>query len=371
MEGLLSPTKDDIKSILKREYRREQEENRKERIFNPRQRVIGIDKAALDHILREKQRECVYKQKEEECFSLQQNRLNEMIDCQLKEAHKDQLRIRCELNDFRNRFQRKEQTREFDLNDPLYASKMTATDSFDWLGLDPHNICRRKLQQEQQKSWLNQQIHEKIETKTDVEKAEKALDAYAFNREIQLKENDLTKRLQCRKNQLDIARFNQTMAQAQEQKRKDERRHEQEDNSAEIMNNLCSDMLTENKSAAVHPSLFGGSRIIPSMFRGMTDNLLSQIRGEQLQQIQDKRLKQEKQQQIDLNFDDNTNNRLKLLELEDQEVQKHRIQLFISQNSSNMQLMAHQRRRNHYLNKEVYTFTPTDEFFDQFNTTSR
>lgn len=371
MDSLLAPTKDDMKLILKRDYRQRQEQIRRGRIFNPKQRLIGIDKTALDQLVEEKQQKNVFKQKEEIRFSLEQNRLNEMIDSQLNEAHAEQQRIQCEMNEFRNRFQQKEQTREFDLNDPLHIRKMSASDSFRWLGLDPDCVHRKKMQQEQQKSWLNQQILEKMEAKMESSQVEIAMETCALNQEAQMQNNERTKQIHRQKNQLDTARFNQSLAQAQKQKRLEARRHEDEDNLAEIMNSLCSDMLTENKESGVYLSLFGGSRITTSMYRGMTDEQLHEIRSEQLQQIKDKQSNKAKQKENDLLFDENDKNRLKLFEIQEQEIQKKRNHLFSLQNSTNMHLQSHQKQRNHYLNKNVYKFTPTEDFFNQFNTTSR
>lgn len=371
MDDLLAPTKDDMKSILKREFQKRQEQIRKGRIFNPKQRLIGIDKTALDQLVEEKQRKNVFKQKEEICFSLEQNRLKEMIDSQLNDAHAEQQRIQCEINEFRNRFQQKEHTREFDLNDPLYICKMSASDSFHWLGLDPDYIHRKKMQQEQQKSWLNQQIFEKMQNKKEDNQAKMAMDTCALNQEAHMENNEHTKHIQRQKNQLDTARFNQSLAQAQKQKRLEDKRHEEEDNLAEIMNSLCSDMLTENKESTACSSLFGGSRITPSMYRGMSDDQLNEIRNQQLQQIKAKQSNRAKEKEDELLFDENIKHRLKLLEIQEQEIQKKRNQLFSQQNSTNMHLQSHQKQRNQYLNREVYKFTPTEDFFDQFNKTSR
>lgn len=372
MEGLLSPTKDDWKSILKREHRIRQEKIRKERILNPRQRLIGIDKAALDQLVEEKQRQNVHRQQEEIYFSMEQNRLSKMIDFKLKEARSEQLKIHSEMNDFRNRFQQKEHSREFDLNDPLYLHKMTASDKFHWVGLDPDYMHRKKIQQEQQKSWLNQQIMEKFETNRNTSNADKAVGTYVLNQDVQMRENENIKHIERRKNQLNTAIFNQALAQANEKKRLEDRRHEQEDNLAEVINNLCSDMLTEKKESGICQSLFGGSRITPTMnYRGMNDDQLLLIRSEQLKQIQENRSKQLKQKEEDLHFDEITKNRLNSIEIEAQEAQNKRNQSLALQNTINMELMSHQKLQKHYLNEKVYKFTPAEEFFDQFNTTSR
>lgn len=371
MNNFFAPTKDDMKLILKRDYRKRQEQIRRERIFNPKQRLIGIDKTALDQLVEEKQRKNEFKQKEEMCFSMQQNRLQEMVDSQINEAHAEQQRIHCEINEFRGRFQQKGQTRENDFNNPLYVCAKSTSDRFDWLGLDPNYIHRRKMQQEQQKSWLNQQISEKMHGKMEVSKAEMAMEMCALNQEAEVENIAQTKQMQRRKDQLDTAKFNQSLAQARKQKQLENKRHEDEDNMAEIINCLCSDMLTENKESGVCLSLFGSSRVIPTMYRGMSDDQLKEFQNEQLQQIKDKLSNKTAQKKAkDLLFDESIKYQLKF-EFEDQEVQNERNHLNSLQNLTNMHLQSQQKQRNQYLNKEVYRFTPTEDFFNQFNSTSR
>lgn len=371
MDSLLAPTKDDMKLLLKQDYRKRQEQIRKERIFNPKQRLIGIDKTALDQLVEEKQRKNEFKQKEEICYALEQNRLQQIINSQINEAQAEQQRIQCEISEFRNRFQQKEQTREMDLNDPLFVCTKSTSDKFNWLGLDPDFIHRKKLQQEQQKSWLMQQISEKMQGKMEFNKADVAMETCAFNQNAQMDSIARTKHQERRKDQLDIAKFNQSLARARKQKQLEDKRHEEEDNLAEIINNLCSDMLTENKESGVCLSLFGGSRVIPTMYRGMSDDQLNEIRHEQLQQIKYKQSnKAAQKKKDDLIFDENVQHRLKF-EFEDQEIQKKRNQLYSLQNLTNVHLQSEQKQRNQYLNNEVYKFTPNEDFFNQFNTTSR
>lgn len=57
------------------------------------------------------------------------------------------------------------------------------------------------------------------------------------------------------------------------------KRHEEEDNLAEVYNNLTSDMMTENKECA--NSNFGTNRKIVTNYRGMTDEEVEKILIEQ------------------------------------------------------------------------------------------
>lgn len=370
MDKLLAPTKDEMKSLLKYEYRQRQEQARKDRIFNPRIRLIGIDKNALDQHVQEKQQQQFEQAKQEHCFAMEQNRQMEMCNLQINEAAAERMRMQREIDEFRNQFQRKEQTREFDLNDPNYLRYQSA-DSLDFLGRDPQCMHRIRLQREQQKSWLEQQIDEKIEIQIKMSEADQAIEIGALNQDAQLSKEEQLKRMQRKKQLFDTANFNLALAQAQKQKQLDEKRREYEDNLAEMMNHLSSDMLMENKEAGASSSLFGGKRINPTTYRGMTDDQLNEIRREQLQQIKQKKFQMALQKENEMLYAEVLTNNLNQLEAEDQDAQCKRTQMLTQQSSINGQLVNEQKQRNHHLNEDLYKFTPTQEFFDQFNTTTR
>lgn len=371
MDKLLAPTKEDLKSASKREYRQQQEQARKERIFNPRIRLIGIDKDALDRNIQEKQHQNLAKQKEEQCFAMEQDRQAHVIDAQLNELAEEEFRKKCELNEFRQRFQRKEQSRDFDLNDPSCLQKMSPTDGLDWLGEDFENTHRIKLQREQQKSWLQQQMYEKYQTKKDIDDAEKAIEQTTLCQDAALKQKDDIERKQRQMMQLETARYNMALAQNQKSKQMESKRREEEDNLAEILNNLTSDMLTENKESGTSSSLFGGKRVIAAMYRGMTEDEIKAIRLEQLRQIEEKNDELHKCKQSERMFDDCVQAQNHLLEVEEQNAKREKEQILSQQKLLNSKLLVEQKQRNQYLNSEVYKFKTAPTFYEQFNTTTR
>lgn len=370
MDKLLIPTRDDLKSALKREHRQRQEQIRRERIFNPRVRLIGIDKDALDQHVKEKDYEKLMERNKERCFALEQHRKTEAINSELNEVAEEQRRMQCEMNEFRKKFQRKEHTRDFDLDDPQRLQKMPPSDGIDWLGIDSEHGHRIQMQREQQKSWLQQQINEKNQMKKEIGEAEKAIEANTLNLVDQIKENELNERLKRQKTQSETALYNLRLVQAMKAAQIEQKRREQEDNLAEIMNNLSSDMLTETKDYG-SSSLLGEGRINTSMYRGMTDEQLQEIRREQLRQIEEKKLQSEMMKKSEIHFNENVQNHMDLLASEERDVQHQRQQSMAHQNSLNVQLQEEQKERNRFLNSNVYKFTPTEAYFDQFNTTSR
>ncbi|XP_031626303.1 RIB43A-like with coiled-coils protein 2 [Contarinia nasturtii] len=371
MESLMVPTKDDLKSIQKREFRQRQEQARKQRIFNPRIRLIGIDKVALDQSVEEKQNQRIARYKEELCYALEQNRQTEILNAQLDELADVKFQTQCELNEFRTHFQRKDQSRDYDLNDPEGLRKMSPLDDVDWLGEDPDNLHRIKLQREQQKSWLQQQIEEKNRTKKDMTEAKMAIEFDALHKDEQLKATAQMERQQRQQLQAETARYNLALARDQQAKRMEKKRKENEDNLAEIMNNLTSEMLMESKDAGISSSLFGGRRVNTTMYRGMTDEQLKEIKEEQLRQVAEKRAQSAKSKENDAFYDGTMEARNNLLAAEEQDVRQYKLQTLIEQKFMNDQLRREQRQRNHYLNVDVYKFKPTEEYFEQFNTTTR
>ncbi|XP_055299865.1 RIB43A-like with coiled-coils protein 2 [Sitodiplosis mosellana] len=371
MDSLLAPTKEDLKSVLKCEFRQRQEQARKARIFNPRVRLIGVDKDALDQHVHEKQHQRLSKYKEELCYALEQDRQTEALNEELNKLAEEKFQAQCELNEYRSNSQRKEQTREFDLNDPEYLRKMSPLDGLDWLGEDPDNSHRIRLQREQQKSWLQQQVYEKNQMKRNMSEKQKAIEMDALCKDEQLKQTDQMERKQRQKQQADTARYNLALAREQRAKRMQNRRREEEDNLAEIMNNISSDMLTESKDTSVSSSLFGGTRINPTMYRGMTNEQIREIRLEQVRQIDEKLSKMAKMKENDERFDQTMKARTNLLEAEEHDVRRQKLQTLREQRFMNARLLQELKQKNHHLNEEVYKFKPTQEYFEQFNTTTR
>lgn len=92
---------------------------------------------------------------------------------------------------------------------------------------------------------------------------------------------------------------------------------------------------------------------------------------EQLRQIEQKKLSQQISKEADERFDDILLNRCDLLAKEEQQHKKLRHQQAIQRNQVNTGLAQELKDRVEYLNTEVYVFKPTDEYFENFNTTTR
>lgn len=371
MDCLKKLTNDDLKLLAKRELRQKQESQRKERIFNPRTRIIGIDKHALDEGIRAKKQREVNERNEELAYAKELQTQCNIINCQLKELKIEQSQLDSEMNEFRLRFQQKNQTRDFDLNDPECLKKTSPFDGLHWLGEDSMISHRKYLQKLQLKSWLLQQIDEQKQikdntTKANIETAQMMATHDQRLKEIQESENRLRHEIYRK-----TALYNMELAQQKESKAIQLKKQCENDNLAEILNHLTSDMLLETKEIAMTSNLLGSNRICVDMYRGMTDEQLQAIRFEQKCQIEEKQRKLADEKEMNARYIKSVRARFDMLAYEDEQKQKQRQQMLCEQNMINAQLRDEQKQRNQYLNKELYTFTPSEEYFDQFNTTTR
>lgn len=114
----LAATKNDLREATMIEQRRTFEQERKKRIFNARERVIGVDKQALEQQIAEKEKLAQAKAEKEQKFLEYQEHVDAIVNAKEREVHMEKHRIFNEINDFRAKFQRPEDRREYDLYDP-------------------------------------------------------------------------------------------------------------------------------------------------------------------------------------------------------------------------------------------------------------
>lgn len=166
----LAATKNDLKEATMIEQRRKFEQDRKKRIFNARERVIGVDKQALEQQIAEKERSTQEKAEIERKFLTEQEHVNAVVLAKERELYDEKRRIFNEINDFRAKFQRAEDRREYDLYDPQGKRKdlparisdgdprLTVSSAQRFEGEDLASNERKRAQIEQQKAWLEQQV---------------------------------------------------------------------------------------------------------------------------------------------------------------------------------------------------------------------
>ncbi|ENN81903.1 hypothetical protein YQE_00424, partial [Dendroctonus ponderosae] len=168
------------------ERRRIQEEERKKRLFNPRQRLIGIDTQALQAQIEEKKKKELEVKRNDSIFENELKKADQIAITLEQKQREEQKKLQKEIETFRKNFQKPEDRREFDLNDPNGIKKQLPCRLHDddprlgpssaqkFEGEDLSNEERLKLQKVQIKAWLGQQLIEREQAEKERKMAEDA-----------------------------------------------------------------------------------------------------------------------------------------------------------------------------------------------------
>lgn len=279
------------------EKKRRFAEERAARLKDPKQRALGIDKAALDEQVREKE-EIKRQEAERNAYFDRQALLMDKHACSLQgEVNEIRSRREKEVVEYRATFQKREAGRDFDLIDP---KRITADIPARVHDEDPRNGAsslqrfagedldakeRKRAQQEQQRRWAEQQVDEKLAKKWMEQEANRTYEDRAEEtnyRTYQIEQNIAAQRRQRDTNQ---AEFNKALA---EQKRREALRDKNirtQQNLEEIQNMLNSDFLNEQEGAV--SAL--GEVVKAERFKGLTSEQRKAIMDEQAKQREELR----------------------------------------------------------------------------------
>ncbi|XP_060531712.1 RIB43A-like with coiled-coils protein 2 [Cylas formicarius] len=374
-------TEKDRKEAAYIERKRIQEEERRKRIFNPRLRVIGIDTEALQRQVEEKRNEEENRRKLDKLFD---DRLNQADQLALQYSQKqknEERKLQQEINNFRKYCQRPEDRREFDLNDPEWIKKQlparlddddprlgpSSAQKFE--GEDLISEQRLKLQREQNKAWLDQQLLEKNQAERDRQLAEDAYREAVSTRDRRASDLEKLEKDCRRKLEEACKRYNKALADERLNEKMNKERQILEDNTAEIYNNLTSDLLTENPD--VSQSNIGLGRKIAYSYKGMSEEEKQQIRKEQLCQIEESKKRKELESKMNSDFDNYINGINRSVHLMNKELDRKRREKNKQLAEENRRLAEEQKNHKQYLEKIVYANRTAPEYFQQFNKSSR
>lgn len=319
---------------------------RAERLKDPRMRQMGIDKAALDAQVAEKNSLKKMEQDREDYFNKQAVLMDR--HAQVLQREVDDLRMNRErgVNDYRNTFQKREHGREWDLNDPERFRKevparvgdddprcgVSSLQKFE--GEDLDNQSRRAAQAEQQRRWAAAQTDEKLMKKwmeNDTNRAfEDRSEEMAF-RTWQVSQKVAEQRAAAAKTTAD---FNRALAEQKRQESAQAKFRETQKNMEEIHNMLTSDLLTE-KESVTSPM---GETLKAERFKGFSADQRRQIVLQQAQQREELRLRklQEAEDERQLGMAQNMDTRMALA-LDRQRQREQRV--------ANIELAADRRRQ--------------------------
>ncbi|XP_068083123.1 RIB43A-like with coiled-coils protein 2 [Anabrus simplex] len=371
----------DLKEAAKIERRRKFEEERRGRIFNARNRLIGIDKEALEKQIKEKQLRDQEERKINEAYEIQRIKEAELASIIERRIEEERRKINEEINRFRATYQKPETRREFDLYDPDALKKaipcrvhdddprcgISSAQKFE--GEDLAGKERAKYQIEQNRAWLEQQIAERRAADEERKAAQIAYDEAVLAMDKRACELDRMEQ-ECRRRLKEAhQQFNKVLAEEQAHERRLEAVRELEDNQAEIYNFVTGDFLCENRDVAL--SNLGSKRVIGYLYKGMTQDELQEVRKVQLKQIAERKRAEEDEAHMNAQWDEVANGMAQhafLLERELLEKQREINKQILGQNK---QLSAQQKSYQEYVEKILYTNKPTAAYFEQFNTSTR
>jgi|UniRef100_A0A7S4LAG2 hypothetical protein len=276
------------------EKRRTLEEERKSRILDDRSRGMGIDVAVLDAQVAEKNRIRQHNKELDDLYNNQMNQLDEHCCAVQKEVNEFRRQREKEDNNFRMGYQRKEQRREWDLQDPKRLVKEPPTRLGDvdprlgassiqvFGGEDVNWPTRKKAMQEQVRTWTQQQVDEK-----DVRKWAQYENDRQFaerDEEMNYKAHQMAKGLADERKRIAIetAYFNKSLSEQQKMEAHRNKFREQQVNMAEIQQALDSDMLTENPMATLNAQ--DATRFKNDHMKGLLSHQRQAIMDEQSRQ---------------------------------------------------------------------------------------
>lgn len=334
----------------------------------------------LDRQILEKKKQRTAQMECDKKFEEQEQLQKRLILAQEMELEKKQRVVDSDLNYYRCRYQRKEQRREFDLNDPNFLKKARPTRVADndislgvssaqiFQGEDLYNSDRKQRQREQQRAWLDQQVQERKRAEDARKQADNVLMDNVGCRDKHLQE--MAKSDHQMRNQViqRVRQFNINMAKQQQLDREREKREKYEDDMAEIYNMLSSDMLTENPDVA--QSRTDPNKKIAFMYRGMTPEELRVFRLGQDQQLRLSIQRKTEAQMMDKQWEQYSINMDRTLVLHQIEDDRRRKAEFDELMRANSKLAVEQDRQR----KEALvglTNAVSDDFYDQFNKNSR
>jgi len=359
------------------ERRRNMEAARKSRIFDAKNRQIGVDVIALDAQVKEAKERKADEQRAHNSYASMMARNDTRAVLLQSQTERAQKQHEKELIEYRALEQGKQSRREWDLNDPNTLKNSTPLGDNEhgvsslqsFVGEDSSFKNRLEMQKEQIREWSLALHAEREQSTRDKELQDKMynlqriqLDQKAIDLET---EQDNLKKLQ----QKQLKEFNLKLAEEQKLRRMEKKHEELSQNMTEIRNQVQGDTLTENPEVA--RSAFGLHRVIPDRWKGMSDQEIENIRQMQEQQRADNlaRKEAENKQNTEWNLQESAVSKAGILmgREQDRRHRENRRQL----DMENAELAKQQAETRKFLDKKVYTNEPTDDYYKQFNTSTR
>lgn len=361
--------------------RRRMEEERKARIFDAKNRIMGIDRDALAQQVAEKERAKLMEKERDSIYDEEAAKTAKHMTMLEVQYQRDKKAMDVACQEFRANCQQKELRKEWDLNDPHQLKNDLPARTSDedprcgpasiqkFHGEDLDEAMRTKHQQEQMRAWYEQQTRERHQREVaakDMEQihAARLLEVEAKKREMEDHENRTKLAMAAAVRDYNKALHEQRMFQEREMKVL-----EQEENLEELNNNLQSDFLNENPATCI--SAENPARVKKYHYKGMSPAELANIRQTQLMQSAEAVAAKLAEKKDEEHWDLVTEAVRRNVITGEREIQRRKKEIAKSVLDENKRLMAETKQRYDYLHKTVYANEVSEQYFQQFGTSSR
>uniref|UniRef100_A0A3Q2YKT7 RIB43A-like with coiled-coils protein 1 n=1 Tax=Hippocampus comes TaxID=109280 RepID=A0A3Q2YKT7_HIPCM len=341
------------------ERRQAAEAARKTRIFNTRQRVMGLDLDALHKQTLEKKHSKEMERERDKDFDKLRLKHDQVLLQRDTEERKVREALHAGLTQYWNIQQRVEDSRDAGLKCGLRgvfgitipAAELGPSSMQTFQGEDIGAAQRKREQMKQTaRDLLAQRVQQERSCFEDKHRTSQLI-------------NELHERQ-------GLTVCGSLQATEQAERLQESRRREERENLAEKWHTLTSTMMTEGWEAAVS-QLQKGKPAATDMWKGISPEQLSAIYREREAQC----MERQRWRDTEKNREAAWNSQLLKASGEARQEEKRTAELRrakrIQADQFNKQLAKEQQAHQQYLDKDLYANKPTQEYFCQFNTTSR
>jgi len=358
------------------ERRRNAEAARKSRIFDAKSRQIGVDVIALDAQVKER-KECENDEKRaHDAFAATMVRNDVRGVLMQNSAEKDAKMREAELIQYRELEQQKEKRREWDLNDPMILKNslplgdtehgVSSLQSF--VGEDNTHDNRIQLQKSQIRDWSLALQAERLQAKRDQNLTQHMDDLQRINLDQKAVDLELEQQKMKKEDLQNLKEYNQKLAEEQRLMKMANFHQEQGENMTEIRNQVLGDTLTENPEVA--RSAFGPHRVLPDRWKGMSDAEIAGIRQVQEKQRADNLARKEAELKSVMEYDSQEKALAKAGVLFGRDQERRQRESRRQLDLENSELAKQQTAQKQRLDS-IYTNVPSENYYSQFNTSTR
>ncbi|KAJ8397002.1 hypothetical protein AAFF_G00010560 [Aldrovandia affinis] len=383
--GGLRCSKESVKmensEVMSVERRRAAEAARQKRIFNTRNRVIGLDRTALESQVAEKRERENVEREQDKAFESLRAIHDVLVKQQCEDEERRSAALSRELVQFRATHQRAQDSRDADLNfNQQVGSTHSPSASEEDLGPASMQVFQGGDGMDREKKIAEMEENKRVLTAQRQEREKMCLHKKSIEllwgraqlqqdvRELQLSAAEDEHK---REAQVALSKYNQAQAAERAEQQRMERMKDEGENFAEVWHMMTSDLLTECPEVAERGGGGAGPSVLRDRWKGMSAEQLSVIRRQREEQVAEKERRREAERQREAAWDSLQKGQSRQGEEEGKRERERERERRTEMDRFNTQLAKEQRAHQQYLDKSLYTNRPAVSYFKQFNNSSR